>query len=186
MKLVALCGYPGAGKSTVQEIISRRFGIEPQDDGLPLRRIAMEMWGLSWEDVFTQLGKKKSIVICGKPYSIRQVLGDLGQILENYFGEQVVPEAALRCAFEQYTSTSYPVPGISFGSVRKTQGLTYRKRGGYVIEVFRPGCVANYAFDEYDKKLVNVTINNTFATVEELEEEVVRAFRILGFVEIDA
>lgn len=184
MKLIGLCGYPESGKSTVQEILYRLFGAEPQDDGLPLRGACMSLYGLSWEDVSTQEGKRRITTICGVEHENRALLGHLGNLLEGFYGDQVIPEMALRAALAEQALNFYQPPALSFGSVRKNQGLTYKKHGGIVVEIVRDGTAPRYDFDHYDRSLVDVTIINNFATVGELETEVVRTFRSLGFVEL--
>ena len=56
----------------------------------------MELYGLSWEDVATQEGKRREIEVCGQRYTVRQILGDLGCLLEDKYGSQINPELAVR------------------------------------------------------------------------------------------
>jgi hypothetical protein len=153
-KFIALCGYPNSGKSTVQDILNKQYGVIPVDDGAFLRKAAMDWFNLSYSDTHTQDGKAQYTDICGKAWQNRDILGTLGSILEATFGDQVVPTITLNGLEVQ--------PGViySFGSVRKNQGLTYKAAGGVVVEIVRPGFEARYDFDEYDRDLVDITINN--------------------------
>lgn len=153
-QFIALCGYPNSGKSTVQQILSEQYGVQPVDDGAFLRQAAMDWFKLTHSDTHTQEGKAKYTDICGKAWQNRDVLGTLGNILESTFGDQVVPLITLN-GLEVREGTIY-----SFGSVRKNQGLTYKAAGGIIVEIVRPGFEARYDFDEYDRSLVDFTINN--------------------------
>ncbi len=156
---IALCGWPKAGKSTIQSLLHARWGYEPQDDGRVLRDAARRLYGLTEAQVSTQEGKASKVVVCGQEVSVRFLLGNLGDMLERQWGEQFVPEATLRECLEAYEGQT--APKMSFGSVRKTQGLTYHARGGIVIGVRRPGILApENAFDRFDESLVDVWIDN--------------------------
>jgi hypothetical protein len=159
---VALCGAPGAGKTTVADLWVERYGGELVDDGLPLRKAVMELYGLSWCDVSTQEGKASKLEVCGKTFTVRQLLGDMGNLLEGFYGQQFMPERALA----QVDDT---VPLYVFPSCRKTQGITYLKHGGIVVEITRPGHVPVNDFDHYDQSLVTYTLVNDgdLATLEE-------------------
>ena len=160
-RFIAICGYPDAGKSTVQRIMQDRYKIVAIDDGAALRRGAMAMFGLSEQHVTTSEGKSAKVIIDGKEMTVRQILGDLGCALEDKFGENIVP--ALTLAGLGPIDKSVDI--FSFGSVRKGQGAFYRERGGIVVEVVREGTRPSSDFDEYDRSVVDFTINN--GTVDE-------------------
>jgi tRNA uridine 5-carbamoylmethylation protein Kti12 len=160
--LIALCGAPKAGKTTLAEFLERRYNAHLVDDGEVLRRAAMALYGLSWDDVTTQEGKAKRIELCGRTFDHRQLLGQLGNLLESHYGEQIIPELTLRALQRRFHADTelWDHPFFVFPSVRKTQGLTYRERRGVVIEVRRPGHVPVNDFDHYDTSLVNYTLDN--------------------------
>jgi hypothetical protein len=164
--LVGLCGYPKVGKSTVQNILREDYGLIPVDDGRPLRDIGKLLFGLSEEHVTTQEGKASYVEIEGKTWQVRDILGTLGDLFENTFGQQTIPTACIRQSIASWKvqpdeSRPYYYRGYSFGSVRKVQGKSYRDAGGEVIEITRAGCgPSGYAFDEYDRTLITKTIHN--------------------------
>jgi hypothetical protein len=169
---VALCGAPGAGKTTVADLLVERYDGFLVDDGKPLREAAMALYGLSWWHVSTQEGKATTRTVCGKTFTVRQLLGDLGNLLEGFYGQQFMPERALA----QVDDT---VPLYVFPSCRKTQGLTYLKHGGIVVEITRPGHVPVNDFDRYDQSLVTYRIVND-GDLAALQERVTQLFdRIL-------
>jgi hypothetical protein len=153
-RYVALCGFPKAGKTTLAEFLVERYGAKLVDDGAVLREACMALYKLRREDVYTQEGKAKTMEVCGRPFTHRQLCGDLGNLLEGFYGEQVIPELTFR-RLEQRGQ-----PFFVFPSVRKTQGITYKKHGGVVIAITRPGTEAVNDFDRYDESLVDYWLKN--------------------------
>lgn len=180
-RYVALCGAPTCGKTTVAEFLQARYGAQPIDDGQVLRKAAVPLFAGTWEDFNTQRGKLRSTIICGKSYTNRQLLGQLGNLLEGHFGDQFMPERAIAEAKDVDAKVWEPAAFFVFPSVRKNQGITYLANGGVVIEVTRPGCVPVNDFDHYDQSLVSYTISNE-GTLLELEAQVEKLFtETLGF-----
>jgi len=162
--IIALCGNPTAGKSEVQRILHEKFGYNPIDDGMVLRRFCVENLGLSWDDVMSQEGKKRSTEILGRVWGNRELLGELGKALEGMFGEHILPHIA----------HLHIKPGARscFGSVRKTQGHYFRNLGGLVIGVRRPGVgPSQYDFDQFDHSAVHVWLDNN-GSIADLERAV--------------
>lgn len=156
--IIALCGHPGAGKTEAQKILFNLFGYVPVDDGLPLRRIAMNWLGATEEQVSTPAGKASAIEINGRPWIMRDVLGEIGNAFEEKFGGDVIP----LMAFNQYRiGTSLSRARHCFASVRRQQGWFYKRRGGVVIEVRRPGVGPSaYEFDRFDPAAVDAVVDN--------------------------
>lgn len=176
-RYVGLCGAPQVGKTEIAQHLQRRFRACVVDDGQVLREAAVKLFGGCWADYNTQEGKARTRLVCGKEYTNRQLLGQLGNLLEGHFGDQFMPEAAIEMAGD----TSVTAPLFVFPSVRKNQGITYRAHGGVVIEVTRPGCVPVNDFDHYDKSLVSYTISNG-GSLQELISRVDELFTdTLGF-----
>lgn len=153
-KIIAICGSPGHGKSTVQNFLSD-CGIKAMDDGLPIRLDGMKRFGVTWEQVSTQPGKLTMCEAFGETMEVRDMLGRIGLEHEdedpNYWAEK-----ALGLLRDQGDGSP-----VSFGSVRRTQGASYARRGGLVLEVLDPRKgESKYAFDAYDKSLVGATILN--------------------------
>lgn len=150
--IIALCGYPGSGKTEVQTLLCE-LGVQAIDDGAPLREFSRSWLGLSHSDVYTQEGKLRSSKIAGKDWQNRQMLGELGKKLEEMFGPDIMPFMATRRLLD--------VACYSFGSVRRRQGWFYKDLGGVVIGIRRLGCgPTGNDFDEFDGDAVDYWIDN--------------------------
>ncbi len=163
-RYIGICGHPKSGKSLVQEILQKDYGVTPVDDGEVLREFAIDYFGAQHADVYTQEGKAKLAywpngdpIIDdrdGSHMTWRQVLGRFGAQLEDLFGEFAMP--MITCAPLDLSGGPY-----SFGSVRKKQGGYYRRHGGVIIEVQNPlAKPSGNDFDLYDETLVNHSIYN--------------------------
>lgn len=170
--LVALCGWPKSGKSEIAKILHENLGAQVVDDGRVLRDACKALYGLSESDVSTQEGKAATRQVCGRNFQHRQLLGDLGNLLERYYGEQIIPELTL-ARLRQEDPYLLNAPLYVFPSVRKTQGITYKAAGGIVVEVRRPGCGdSGNDFDRWDASLVDMVIDND-GSLEDLQLQVV-------------
>lgn len=166
---IALCGAPGSGKTTVQQILLEEFGVQPIDDGRILRDISIQCFGLTEEEVTTETGKNSYIEFLGQKWQVRQILGEIGRSLENIFGEHIVPHLTTQkhCAD---LSKNY-----SFGSVRRSQPQYFNQIGGLVVEIVKNGCAPKYDFDRYVGK-IDLTITNN-GSREELRQQIVNKFK---------
>ncbi|MBO6509168.1 MAG: hypothetical protein JJ979_11950 [Roseibium sp.] len=152
-RLIAIVGIPQSGKSEVQKILHKDYGVQPVDDGHPLRQFAMDHFGLAWEDVHTQEGKKLYSMINDASWQNRKALGELGACIEKTFGEWIMPWMAVQKLPD--------VGSFSFGSVRRSQPLFYKKHGGVVIEVSNPlARPTGNEWDEFDRSAIDYTIIN--------------------------
>jgi len=166
--LIAICGRPGSGKSALQEILHRNYGIVPRDDGDVIRKHCMRIGGLSEDDVFTQSGKKRFTEVNGMNWQNRKMLGEYGRMIEQMFGENIVADLAVREAHQDWERDK-SIIGYSFGSVRRNQGVLYRKLGGIVIQVEKPGVPeSGNDFDLYNTSCINYSILND-GTLKDLE-----------------
>lgn len=153
--LIALCGAPKAGKSEVQTYLRDAYGVVPVDDGYPLRDFATRHLGLGWDDVSSQAGKARTVTLPGgRVCTVREVLGEFGNKIEELLGPDAIPEMAL------HKTRHVQAPGLSFGSARRKQGSVFKRAGGIVVEIRRPGAEIVHDFDWYDPTLVDLTINN--------------------------
>jgi len=152
-RFIGICGNPKSGKSLAQEILSQDLNYLPIDDGHVLREFAVNKLGLTWDDVQTQEGKQRVTEILGKEWQHRILLGELGNRLEEMFGDHIMPFIATR--------NLYPNARYSFGSVRKNQGHFFRANGGIIIEIVNPlAPPSGNAFDLYDTSAITRTVIN--------------------------
>jgi hypothetical protein len=155
-RIIALCGNPEAGKSEVQKILVERYGAVAIDDGWPMRDFAIRHLGLSYEDVTTQEGKAETVELYGRRFTVRQLLGELGNKLEELFGEDVL---ALMSA--QYLSSHASGKLYCAGSVRRKQGYIWKSIGGVVVKIENPlAKPSGFEFDEFDEGAIDFVIEN--------------------------
>jgi len=171
--LIAICGHPGVGKSTLQTILAQDYGIVPVDDGAIIREHVMQILDLDYETVSTQEGKARKVRFCGRDWVVREALGEYGNLIEAMFGEHAIPRIAVRRVLREHAEHSKNI-GYSFGSVRRNQGQVYQDTpGGAVVEITRPGVAESpYEFDRYDTSLVRFRIHNDIEGVEALRQKV--------------
>jgi hypothetical protein len=171
MRHVALCGNPKSGKTAIAEELRDTYGYTIVDDGDLLRRAAIILYGpygMQPSDPYTQEGKARVIDVLGKSYTVRDLLGSLGSMLEEKHGEAFIPAAILASLRldddddDDDDETCYVFP-----SVRKTQGAVYAEQGIPVVEIVRDGATPSpYGFDAYAKYLTSFTIENN-TTIQE-------------------
>jgi hypothetical protein len=152
-KIIALCGNPTSGKTIASEIIHEIYGHEVADDGRPLRMIAIDYFGLTHDQVFTQEGKLETVVINGREWTVREILGEIGNAFEEKFGGDIIPIMS---------HNARPKGALSvFGSVRREQGLYWRNQGALVLEIRNPlAGESRYEFDTYNEKHAHAVIQN--------------------------
>jgi hypothetical protein len=154
-RFIACVGNPKAGKDAVKLILNKQYGTTPIDSGLPLRKIAMEHYGLTPWHVFTQDGKAEFVEILGRKWQVRELLGELGNRFEEMHGDWATPWMETR-----KISAKDPGPFVD-ASCRKSQGAFYKTIGGVVIGVRRPGCKPSpYEFDRVREEHVDEWIDN--------------------------
>jgi hypothetical protein len=152
-KLIALCGNPTSGKSTAAEIINDCYGHKLADDGLPLRKIAIDYLGLTPEQVFTQAGKLEYVTINGRKWQVREVLGEIGNAFEEKFGGDIIPIMSHNAQPKDQFSV--------FGSVRREQGRYWKQQGALVLEIVNPLAGPSiYPFDAYNSAYADHQIQN--------------------------
>ncbi|TDW20431.1 hypothetical protein EV128_12561 [Rhizobium azibense] len=152
-KLIALCGNPTSGKSTAANIINDLYGHKLADDGLALRKIAMDYLGLTAEQVFTQEGKLEYVMINGRRWQVREILGEIGNAFEEKFGGDIIPIMAHNAQPEGQFSV--------FGSVRREQGRYWKEQGALVLEIINPlAGPSQYEFDTYNPAYADHQIQN--------------------------
>lgn len=156
-RYVALCGYPKAGKSEVQRIISERYGFEAVDDSEALRNAAKILYDLTDWHVLTQEGKATLIQVGEETMAVRKALGDLGKYFEAT-DRFHFPRLAIKRANQKS-----PDGRFVFASVRRDQPQFYRETGeAIIIEVRREGCSAQNDFDEYTRDYLDFSIENVY------------------------
>lgn len=162
-RLIALCGHPKSGKTEVQRFLIS-LGYNPVDDGWPMRDFAIRHLGLSPHQVQTQEGKAEHVTVAGKVFQVRDILGQLGNQLEAMFGADGIPFMAMQGLRDGKR--------YCFGCVRREQGAFYKRQGGVVIGVRRPGVGPSpFEFDRFNETLVDHWIENS-GDLNDLEVEI--------------
>jgi hypothetical protein len=165
---VALCGHPKSGKSEVARILEDDFGGVVVDDGLILRRAAPILLGFDPDLPFTQEGKATTIRAGDRVEQVRHSLGELGNYLEARYGEDIMPLRAMQMANEEHAEANFWI----YPSVRKGQGRCYKRHGGVVVQVNRPGFgPSGNAFDVWDESAVDIVIEND-GSLDDLRERI--------------
>lgn len=152
-RIIALCGNPKSGKSTAAELLSETYGYTIVDDGLPLRKIAMEYLGLTENQVFTQGGKQEFVNLNGRDWQVREILGEIGNAFEEKFGGDIIPLMSF--------STMREGEHYVLGSVRREQGHFWADKGAIIIEIENPEAgPSSFEFDLYSKSAVQHRVIN--------------------------
>lgn len=169
-RLIALCGFPEVGKSTVQKALASLYGVKICDDGRLLRDAAMALYGFTEDMVTTQAGKATLVDICGRKDTVRTFMGELGCAIENMHGTSFFPHQTLERLKLQYGPGLEAAPRMSFGSVRRDQPWFFREQGALVIEVVGANAGRNVGpYDRYDASAAHLTIHNPRNGTDELE-----------------
>ncbi|MBA8881703.1 hypothetical protein [Phyllobacterium myrsinacearum] len=150
---IALCGHPTSGKTTAAEIIGEIYGHATADDGLPLRKIAIDYLGLTQHQVFTQEGKLENVVLNGREWQVREILGEIGNAFEEKFGGDIIPLMSHNARPKEATAV--------FGSVRREQGKYWRDQGALVLEIVNPlAGPSKFEFDTFNPVHAHAQILN--------------------------
>lgn len=166
--LVALCGFPGAGKSTAAQILVEKHGYTLVDDGLPLRQIGMKYFGLTEHQVFTQEGKLEQVELNGRIWTVREILGEIGNAFEEKFGGDIIPIMS--------HNLMQPDTRYVMASVRRLQPLYWERHGVKVIEISRAGLRPSaYEFDRFERTPNTQVISNPENNLLRLEFNLLQA-----------
>lgn len=182
VKHVALCGWPKCGKSTIAEMLVDEFGGAVIDDGLVLRQALPILTGIDPADPFSQEGKSRVYQIGNRQEEVRKGLGELGNWLEDRYGEEILALRAMEMAPAIARAQNATANFFVYPSVRKSQGLAYKRAGGIVIQIDNPLAVpSENAFDRWDASCVDLTITNDPGSMglDELRDYVARLPELL-------
>lgn len=154
---VGLVGWPTCGKTTFAEMLEDEFNGQIVDDGLILRRALPILLGGDPQAPFSQEGKATSRLVGDRTETVREGLGELGNYIEARYGEDIVPVRAMEIARQEHPNARFYI----YPSVRKRQGRVYRRAGGIVIQVDRPGADdSGNVFDRWDQSNVDLIVRN--------------------------
>lgn len=164
-RLIALCGYPQSGKSTVQALLQQHYQYAPVDDGRVIRDTCKLWFGLTEEHVSTQAGKSSHFIgPDGNEWLVRTAMQDVGRLFERHFGEYATPSATVR--------NLSPEGRYSFGSVRRTQAHFYKTFGALVVAVRRSGVEYDGNESEwFDPSAVDLWLDNPVSVEEPLSPD---------------
>lgn len=167
--IIAVCGPPQAGKSTVADIISKHYGYDVCDDAKYVRDATKAYYQLLDWHVYTNEGKKSYVKVpTGEVWMVRDLMAHVGDFVEELHGDRFKPLLAI----QQNSPNS---KGIIFPSVRGDEGYVYKEYGGVVIEVVGSQNHIASTSDEYNKNAVDYTIVNN-ETIDKLQQKVVELF----------
>ncbi|SEG15507.1 deoxynucleotide monophosphate kinase family protein [Marinobacterium lutimaris] len=145
MKLIGIAGRANSGKDTLAGLILEHVTGQQRAFADPLRRAAMEIFGLTLEQMTDRDLKEKVIPYWG--YSPRQVLQLLGtESIRDVFGPDTwVKRAAL--GLEELLAVDaderYDGDVVVFTDCRFAEEARWiRQSGGVVIHITRPGLAA--------------------------------------------
>lgn len=172
MFIVGISGLAGSGKTSVAEYVERCFiskGIKVSilNFADPVKEVAMHIFGLSKDDVYTQTGKKR-ISPNGYGMTNRRILQLLGtESIRDMFHEDVWIDNMKRRVYRHHTlDTVVLIPDTRFDNER-----LWIKSVGILIDVNRPSLkkdnshshasenIASYPVPDY---LINNTKDITF------------------------
>lgn len=152
-RLICFCGHPGAGKSEAQKILEERHGVVPIDDGWPMRDFAMRHLGLTLQDVTTQEGKAQTILFAGRSFTVRWLLGELGNRLEELLGPDAMPMMAAR---QLEHGRIYCA-----ASLRRDQARVWKQFGALIVKIDNPiARPSPHEFDRFDESFVDIELQN--------------------------
>lgn len=156
-RIIALCGNPMSGKTTAAELLQEIYGYWPADDGKPLRQIAIDYFGLTADQVYTQEGKLERVALNDRVWQVREVLGELGNAFEDKFGGDIIPLMSFNTILEGLKNNQR----YAFASVRREQGLFWRNHGALVLEIVNPQAgPSKFEFDTYNPAHCHFRIQN--------------------------
>lgn len=166
MIAIGLCGRPHSGKGEVRCILESQFGFYPINTKLPLIQATSALTGIDESALHSQ--KAKATMFRG--YQYRQIMGKVGDAIENMFGESFLIERALDPY--KYSDGNFVVDAL-----RKSQTKTFP---GYVVEIVsNRGIETHNNFDLYDRDRIDYIIENN-GSLGELEYNVAEMLDKLG------
>jgi hypothetical protein len=166
--LIGLCGKPQSGKSEVRFILEKQFGFQTVNAKLPLINACHALTGIPLEEFNSQTGKASLY----KGVPLRNILGEIGAVMEKMFGDYHTIERALVGYDSSYDK-------LVVDSLRMTQPTQFP---GLVIEIqSKRSIVTGNFFDEYDRTNIDFTIFND-GNLYDLEKEVARLLDYAGSI----
>jgi len=162
---IGFCGKKGAGKDTAAEFFRDCKTCEILSFAGPLKEASKHLFGLS--DFQVNVQKETVDEVLNK--TPRKILQDLGTLLRNNYGEDVLIRA-LNARVEKLNSKYFIITDVRF----ENECEYIKNNGGFIIRIERPDLVntddhesENRTIDKYvDKKIINN------GTIQNLHNEV--------------
>ena len=174
-RYIGFCGYMRSGKTTcanlLKDLLYERF-ITSTISGfaIPLKEMMAEYFGFTYEELYTQHGKKRKNEHWGM--SNRKCLQKLGtDALRDNFHPDVWVNIA------KFRNKNVDVP-IIFDDVRFDNEVEMISNEGLVIRVDRPGCIGNDHASERLITDVDYILTND-GTLEDLKDRVENMYTLL-------
>lgn len=166
--LIGLCGKPKSGKSEVRFILEKQFGFETVNVKLPIIQACHELTGIPEVHFNSQAGKESLY----KGVPLRVIMGKVGAVMEELFGEYHTIERALED--RDLTNNKFVVD-----SLRMSQPLHFP---GLVVKIVSPRSIdTGHPFDSWDDSRTDFTIHND-GNFGDLEKEVARLLDYVGSI----
>jgi hypothetical protein len=170
--VIGLCGYPGAGKTEVRNILQRDFQFEVINSKSMIYHLASQVTGLPEANFYRPDLKDEKF----KGVNHRVIAGELGAAIEQLFGEDYLIQEALK----NHRVASRPTKPFVVDSLRRSQPqlLSTQMR---VIEVQsdRALYTGNF-YDNYELGGVSSILIPNDGTIADLEKKVHNTVRTLG------
>lgn len=166
--LIGLCGYPGAGKSEITNILTEEYGFMLLDVKRPLRKAASIFTGVPQEEFVKPENKDK--LFNGVPG--RTIMGELGNATERLWGDDFLLQLALSELKEEDLKR-----GVVVDSLRKEQPRYFPSNGIILQVISERARNTGNDFDQFYQGNTDKIIVND-GSIDDLRESIKRVLNL--------